>query len=125
MVCTVSATSKQQGKARRVLGSYTQAVDKPVDKFDTVDFGCGLSGGVGGCGYKTFARTLPLKTPRIRKHFIMQKCVFYTVFSIFRWEIFWTLKGQIMRIIYIIPVFLCRKWGYFPKMESFSREKIA
>ena len=41
VVCTASATSEQQGKARRVHGSYTQAVDKPVDKFEDVDFGCG------------------------------------------------------------------------------------
>ena len=41
MVCTVSATSEQQGKARRVCSSYTQAVNKPVDKFEDVDFGCG------------------------------------------------------------------------------------
>ena len=41
MVCTVSATSKQQGKARRVHGGYIQAVDKPVDRFEDVDFGCG------------------------------------------------------------------------------------
>lgn len=38
MVYTASATSKQQGKVRRVYGSYTQAVDKPVDKFVRVDF---------------------------------------------------------------------------------------
>lgn len=67
----------------------------------------------------------PEKHIAIKAHFIMQKCVFYAFFDMFRWEIFWTPKGQIMRVIYIIRVFLCRKWGYFPKMEKIYREKIA
>ena len=41
MVCTASATSEQQGKATQLHSSYTQAVDKSVDKFEDVDFGCG------------------------------------------------------------------------------------
>jgi len=41
MVYTTSATSTQASKATQVLGSYTQAVDKLVDKFDKVDFDCG------------------------------------------------------------------------------------
>ena len=78
---------------------------------------------VGWCGYKTFARTLPLKTPRIRKHFIMQKCVFYTVLSMFKRENFGTPEGQIMRVIYIIPIFLCRKWGVFSKNGKLLQRK--
>lgn len=38
VVCTASATSTQASKARRVYGSYTQAVDEAVDKFGFGDF---------------------------------------------------------------------------------------
>lgn len=41
MVCTASATSEQAVKATQVHGSYIQAVDKVVDRFEDVDFGCG------------------------------------------------------------------------------------
>lgn len=124
MVCTASVTSAQQSKARRVYGSYIQAVDKSVDKFVRVDF---VVDKVVGLWMEQITRyTLyPQKYIAIKTHFIMQKCVFYAFFNMFRWEIFWTPQGQIMRVIYIIPVFLCRKWGYFPKMERISREKIA
>lgn len=67
----------------------------------------------------------PVKYIAIKRHFIMQKCVFYAFFDVFRCPIFRTQQGQKVRVIYIIRVFLCRKWGYFPKMETFSRKKIA
>lgn len=74
----VHTTSKQQGKATRLLCSYPQVVDGLVDNSISVDFVVDKFGdGVGR--YKTFARTLPLKTPIIIKHFIMQKCVFYAI----------------------------------------------
>lgn len=38
MACTTSATSKQQGKATRLHGSYAQVVDGLVDNSISVDF---------------------------------------------------------------------------------------
>ena len=81
MVYTASATSAQQGKVTRLYSGYIQVVDNSVDNFISVDFVVDKFLGLVG-RQNTRSALYPSKTPMVIKHFIMQKCVFYTVFSI-------------------------------------------